>query len=75
MNTLIKITLNFLILTFDFWESVPIVYEVDLNSRVTYDGTRCRKNLMQVMLKEEKLSMTTMIVNDHIESEDTERGY
>jgi hypothetical protein len=30
---------------------------------------------MLAMLKGEKLSMTMVIVNDHIESEDTERRY
>jgi hypothetical protein len=46
MNILIKIILNFLILTFDFWESVPIVYEIDLNARISYDANRYGRNLM-----------------------------
>ena len=73
MNTLTKIILNFLILTFDFWESVPIVYEIDFKTRISNDANRFRKKLTLVMWKEEKLSMTMVIVRDHIQSEDTER--
>lgn len=75
MNILIKITLSFLILTFDFWESVPIIYEIDLKTRISNDANRFGRNLMLVMLKGEKISMTNMMVRDHIQSEDTERRY
>lgn len=75
MNILIKITLNFLILNFDFWESVPIVYEVDFKTRISHDANRFRKSLMLITQKEENLSMTNIIVRDHIQSEDMERRY